>query len=585
MRKISRDDLIGAFPVFLLEIQWGGRNFRFSTYPINILKNDGSSLQFAGGLEDPSLEESLSTLDKSPEKNTLPVEIVFDVDLIEEFFRFGRTLDGATAELSMVTERNKTIIQTYENRIKIFSGDIIQPLIGDPNQPPGYAAFTIERNPNNKASPIISPDGIFQGDTSIITSVTLDNFSTGMAYPIVFGEPKEFLQPGSIGVLTLGQSYPTPGFIIFRQYTSTGVPNQSDYAKFWLCIADRPVAASTVTIRDYQNNIKSGVPVKTTITQQGKEISYVELQYAYYSSGVPIIVDGIVNPWMLAAPTHGTAQTDSPEYFVSWDNGGGMLNPFGDGFLDGAGDIILFFLDMSNVDIDRNAWNNVASFLNGYRFGGFINDPQITPYKFLQDNIFPFVPVLSVNGANGIRPVIPLIYQSQIPRIVYDVEIGVGFYFISAINWSSEPDDIINRLLLRWGYCLFRKTNPGSLVIAGNLKDNEHTEVKTNTETAMLSYTQYGDRYEEEDADFIYDWKTAIKSAQYIIRTRALPKMEIEIQADSVYGWLQLGDVLALTSAGYFMDRFKVQIIEKSWKNGSWLFTVELENNVMINER
>lgn len=589
MKRITRNDLLGSYPVFLLQITWGARVYRFSTYPINIQKDDGTSIHFSGGLEDPDLDESLNSLDKNPEKNTLPVELVFDVNLIEEFFKYGRTLDGAKGELSMVTERDNSILQTYENRIKLFSGDIIQPIIGSPDRPSGYAAFTIERNPQNQASPIITTQGIFRANVSVSTPIPIE-FSDGFVYPIVFGAPHNFLSIGALGVASFETCYATPAFIIRKELTITGVGNYEDFTKFWLCIAYGEVDAETVTIRDYQNNIKAAKTVQKITTSSGKIISYVEMQFAEWNGGSPILIDGIVNPWMTeggysTAREHGTALTDEPQYYVSWDDGGGLLNPYGDGYLEGGGDVILFFLDMSGVDIDKNAWRNVANFLNKWKFGGYINDPEITPYQFLLDNIFPFLPVQAVNGADGLRPVIPLLYSSQIPRSIYNAEIGIGFYFVSPVDWTSEPDDIINRILLRYGFCLFLKNNPAFIQIDNNLNPDHYTGTTTSTITAQTSFSEYGDRYQEQTAGYIYDWKTATKTAQLLIRQQAFPKMSMQIQADSQYGWLQLGDILSVTSSGYFMDGYKMQITEKSWKNGSWLFVVELENNVIINDR
>ena len=547
------------------------------------MREDGSSVHFRGGLDDPDLDESMESLERNPEKNTLPIEIVFPLDLVEQFFKFGKTIDNSSAELSMVTQRGSAILQKYEKRIRLFSGDIIQPIIGDPQQPIGYCNFTIERNPSNRASPIIDSSGVFQGADSVVTSKTLDDYSNGQVYPLVFGDPHEFLMTGSLGLARMKDSYPTPGFIIYREETSI---HGSEFDKFWVCVADRKTDAATVTIRDYRGNKKSAKTVQTIMTLQNREISYIECQFAVYSGGATVVTDGIVNPWMLEKITGSVdGQTSDPKYFISWDDGGGMLNPFGDGFLEGGGDVILFFLQMSGVDVDTNAWQNVTGFLNGWKFGGFINDPEIQPYKFLQDNIFPFLPVACVNGPDGLRPVIPQIYQSEIPRTNLRVEIGTGFNFISAVDWSSEPDDIVNRLLLSYGFCLFRETNPATIVLDGNLAESEHSETKTSNEISFLSYSQYGDRYEEIEAAFLYDWRTATKTIQYLIRKNALPKMQMEIQADIQYGWLQLGDILSINSSGYFMEDFKMQIMEKSWKNGSWVFVVELENNMAINKR
>ena len=602
MRRISRADLLGTFPVFLLEIVWNSKTYRFSTKPVSLDKEDGTSVQYIGGLEDPDLTEALTSLDKDPEKNTLPVEICFDIDLVEQFFKYGRSLDNAKASLDMVTERDGQILQTYEDRTRLFSGTILQPIIGDPEQPTGHATFTVERNPNNEPSPIIPPSGIFQGTSSIESPLEVAENSTGKAYPIVFGQPQSVLGiVGGTNVLANKRVYGSKGFMIRREASGTGTSygTHNLFDKFWVCIAGHKVHASTVTVKDYKNNVavvneftgdlSNEIPVKEHTTLQGQTISYVELQYALFNPFGLTIKNGVVHPFQITDNIGGqfgqSGESSEPEYYISWTGGGGLLNENGEGFLNGAGDVINFFLGLSGVDIDKNAWDNGAAYLNSYKISGYIDDPETIPFKYMQDNIFPFVPVQAVNGSNGMRPVIPLLYIQSIPQSIYSVDIGNGFYFISAVDWASEPDDIINRLLLRYGFCSNRQNNVGRLTIDGNLNDNTAQFDKLSNQISQLSFSKYGDRYQEMDFDLCYDQTTANKSIQYIIDYNALPKINMEIEADTQYGWLQLGDVLSLNSTGYFMDEMKVQIIEKKWSGGSWIFLVELEENVSKNAR
>jgi hypothetical protein len=223
--------------------------------------------------------------------------------------------------------------------------------------------------------------------------------------------------------------------------------------------------------------------------------------------------------------------------------------------------------------------------LNGYSFGGYVDDPAATAYKFLQDNIFPFVPVHATNGAKGLRPVIPLLYQSQYPSPVIKINMGVGFFLNSPIEYASEPDDIQNRILLEYAFCLFRENTPAGLLIDGNLPDSEYSESQTNNELAQLSFLRYGDRFKEIKASYVYEYDTAVKVIMYRLRSQALPKMQIEIQADPVYGWLQLGDVIAITSSELYMADFKGMIVQKSYSEGAWTYIVELENSVILQER
>ena len=165
------------------------------------------------------------------------------------------------------------------------------------------------------------------------------------------------------------------------------------------------------------------------------------------------------------------------------------------------------------------------------------------------------------------------------------MSMGTGFFLNSPIEYASEPDDIENRIMLEYAWCLFRENTPAGVLVDGNLSSAEYTESQTNNELAQLSYLRYGDRYKEIKASYVYDYNTAIKVLMYRLRIRALPKMRIEIQANTVYGWLQLGDIISITSTELYMGNFRGMIIEKAYGEGSWIFIIELENSVIIQER
>jgi len=94
-------ELAGSFPIFLLEVTWEGYTYRFSTYPMALLKADGTSVGFDGGLADPNLEERLESVATDMESDGIQIEVVFPVDLVERMVVGGVTLDDAAAELSI----------------------------------------------------------------------------------------------------------------------------------------------------------------------------------------------------------------------------------------------------------------------------------------------------------------------------------------------------------------------------------------------------------------------------------------------------------------------------------------------------
>ena len=157
-RILDERDYSGADLIWLLEINWGGALYRFSNKPI-MVPYDGGELPFEGQLENLDYTESSDLFDLSVEANSISVSVVFPVDMIQEF-RAGRILDGSRGELSYIMSRGGSPLQTWEERILLFEGEISQPIIGDPEEPSGFAAFSIEQQPYDMSGYLIDQDNL-----------------------------------------------------------------------------------------------------------------------------------------------------------------------------------------------------------------------------------------------------------------------------------------------------------------------------------------------------------------------------------------------------------------------------------------
>ncbi len=85
---------------------------------------------------------------------------------------------------------------------------------------------------------------------------------------------------------------------------------------------------------------------------------------------------------------------------------GGLPNQFGDGDLSRGGDICRWALTKSGTQFDDAAWANLSVILNQYSFAGYITDPEITAFEWLQANIIPHLPISVHVGARGLRPIL-----------------------------------------------------------------------------------------------------------------------------------------------------------------------------------
>ena len=571
MRTPSQSELAGSFPVWLCEIDWHGRKYRFSTYPLT-LEDSAETIAFDGGLEDPDFSQKMESISTDIEDDGITLELVFSEDLVRMLMVEGLSLDRASGEISYVLEKGGIIQQTYVDRFKLFSGDVIQPIIGDPSKPVGYVALSLERNPLNRPVRVIREDQVIILDANFDTA---HDTSAGQIMPFVFGIPGGFLEPSGSTYATRNP-FCTPAIIC--AHTMGALPDGED-AIVRLLIAGHHVRASKVYILDYFGN-SYWLDVDNTVTVGGVDYARASFAYGTWDGATLTKTTGLVHPWMSGA------ETSTPTYWAGWSDtyGGGAENTWSSGELTKAGDIIRYFLALTGVDVDFQAWANVAPALNGYEFAGFINDPEVSAYEWLMDNILPLLPVEVVNGPDGLRPVLSLLISPQYMPPTGALIEGVGVYLHGPLRSLTEPDDILNGVSLRYGWSGVIDDYRVSFSISGSPRALTG-ELAGATEIARLSYSRFGDRYEEHVSPYIYHEVSAAKVARLLIRKRALIWREVEFIADPEWGWLHVGDVIELSSSSLHLSRARLQISQKRWEKGGWIFSFIFEENPALNMR
>lgn len=572
MRTPSQSQLAGSFPVWLCEIEWHGRAYRFSSYPLTLSKSDGSTVAFDGGLEDPDFEQKMESISTDVEDDGITMELVFPVNLVKLLMVDGLSLERATGSISYVLEKGGTIQQSYEDKFALFSGEVVQPIIGDPEKPIGYVAFSLERNPLNRPVLILSEQDVIEDKTGYTSA---HDSSYGQIMPFVFGLPGGFLAPDGASYAER-RPFCTPAIIVSH---SMGALVDGEDATIELLIAGHHVRAQTVDVLDYLGN-SHYVAVSNHVDIYGKNYARVIFQWGTWDGVTLTETTGLVHPWLKGA------ETSSPVYWIGYheDYGGGVENPWGGGELTQAGDVVRYFLSLCSAKVDFQAWNNIAPALNSYHFAGFINDPEVSAFEWLMDNILPHLPVEVVNGPDGLRPVLDLLIAPQyIPPKGSMIE-GVGVYLNSAMESITEPDEIINRVAIRWGWSGVLDRMTTTFTLSGD-PTTITGEMAGATEIARLSYSRWGDRYVEVESPYIYHDATAANVARLHVRRGALTWRSVEFVADPEWGWLHVGDVVDITSTSLHLTNARLQIAQKRWDDGAWVFTFVFEENPSLNMR
>lgn len=554
----TKDDWKGAEPVFFLEIDWGGRVYRPSTKPL-ILQSANGFIQLQGGMiEDPDFTEELPELGFNVNSYSTAIAThLLDVNIAKQHEQNNR-LENSSAKLFYLLVKQDSQ-QAYEQSIKLLEGVIKEPVFAHRDKHEGYVELSIEsevlevsfhnlavgsgarisaEDLSDLVNPTLSPLSAIQNADFILSTLELHK---GKILPIIFGAPGLDYDV-DYNVI----KYPaTPAYIIWATH---GGSNQ-----IWLALSPHDVQATTVRIFDDLGNNRVET-VQKWIRRDGRIFTFVEF-------------------------THGTGTFQNPvidetaRYFVSWEGGGGLISPSNKEEITGGGDICLYCLSQGDQKVDYASWEALRLYLNQYKFAGYINNQDITPLEFLENEIIPFLPISVIQGLEGIRPVLDILASGSIPVPILSITADNEFTSQGGIQRRGDTSSIINEYTLEYGFDMKSSEFRNRMTVTGDtsLMTNQ---IMSNT-IAQSSFNQYGSRKNKESAAFIADFNTASLVCFDKIRQSALPNDYIEYLAAARFGYLQIGDILSLTDVDLsFQDRV-MQIISKSWKGQYWLIKLK----------
>lgn len=563
MDSIKRSEILQGDICFLLEIDYYGTPYRFSTIPIQIEDiAENQIIPYRGGLSDPDVNLQSQRIGVDLEANTISMELVFEeVDWIREWKR-GRTLNDASCELSMVIVFEGKTSFTIQDRIGIFKGRVLDAIFGDPAAQLGTISFSIENSTNIRNIKLVGTHHIIREEEF---SIGIIEQSKGKVVPFVFGDLGIATLESSDGNLTTENQIPTS-----PAYQAGGTPTL--LTQYFLVAYHEVIGGK---VRVYDGNGGNMVNrVRSLVDSRGKTLSYVP----YYVTGVgtPEGTNLEDNSFQLSSPEL------SFGYYASWgESDGAHPNPFSNGSLKSAVDLSLFVLQLSGLDYDLGAWRGLEGVLNRYKFSGYVNDIEVSALDWIQSNIWELLPIEITNGSKGIKPTLDLYMYSQTIEPTHYLYDSGELQIISPL--SPLEQEIYNKITVRFGY-EGNQGNYRSKVII----DPDATEEIGLTYTdalAEISFSRYGLRELIIEAPFVWDLDTAVRIARDKIRYHALPAYAIEISAAPKYGYLDLGDIVSLTSERIGYDNHKCQIMSKSWSNNRWRFILQLEDNPLVNLR
>lgn len=575
------DDIQGADICFLLSVNWLGKEYRFSTVPIDLSDTTtGKVHRYEGGLSDPDISQSSDFSGVDMEADTVAVELVFNgINWVQEWLT-GHSLVNSECVLSMIAIKGEHTTFTEQDKIILFQGQVLEPIIGTPDRPEGHIIFSIENSlklkkvkllGNGSEIDLFKFPGLDQRASSLGRTIS---YPIGKYAPFVFGTPGVWVQrqgqavglqylttqeKNSAGVLFLDEAQVSPAYTV----NATNIGNIN--AETTYLIAQGEVDSSRVRIWDQDG----GNFVNTVLTETNEE-GFIVSVVKYKLNNV--IEDNNFVP----------ALDNDQTFWVSWgEYDGGSLDPISGESLAPATNLILYVMDRVGLKYNKMKWMGLSQLLNRYQFSGYVNDPQVVALDWLTENILKYLPIQVFNGEGGFEPRVNLYFYGEQVNPTHYLEDHGLFQIVTGIQPMDA--EVVNKVVVKFCYAGEFQQYLSSISIDPTLEEETATDFRD--PISDISFDRYGIQEEVLELPFVWDLDTAVRIARDIIRTRGLGMYAIEVEAAPQYGFLQVGDVIALTSTNLSLDKHKCQIIQKSWSGNTWRFVIHLESNSLVNPR
>lgn len=505
---------------WLLDLVVGGIEYRYATSPVTVTDDNGASYRYDEGLSD----LALPLVQDGGAELTVGIEISSDEDwaLLEAR---GYPIERARGVLRRWHEG-----QTLERARVYCRGLALAVSHGERGEP---MSLTLTRDPGLEADVLPDPQQVVtETNWPVRGSYTTASSVIGQAYPIIVGQPGYRQVDAGSGA---GPYAAVP--VLMVEYLAATATSRL-LISAGRCSAT--IAAGKVRIHNATSgtNANSGT-VGVTTDGNGRQVTYAE-----FAIGGP----------------GGGLGSDSDSYFIglgdqaNGDWGGGIDNPFDNGALRGAGDVLMWALGTrSSIPIDRGLMATYQDALNAYKVDSYVNTPT-SVWSWVESAVLSMLPVVVREGPDGLY-FLPIRFDSGADDVVA---------YLSAdrheIERSSSvarlAQDVVNEVTVRYGPLRESGKYAGTYTItaqAGKLSaavtsDGDDTTI-LGSYLARLSQARYGVRPRTIDLAHTWDPATALRVAQDQIERFAWPKRTVSYTSDRELAAIEPGSLVAITDS------------------------------------
>ena len=505
----------GETAMWLLEISWAGRVWRFASETIRV-ERDGVEVQFLGGLR-ARVRREIEPFGVAPSPASAEIEVVWP-ESIAALVALGHDLSAATAQLLL-----HVVGREVDPSELVIEGRIVEPSYDEWLAPDGTRHSTVtasvEEQPWTDAGAYPPSERVVSAETWPLRDPDYD----GRVYPLVWGQPGRWRAPDGSSVSAKG----SPALVIEKSGSDNDL----------LLICGERVAATQCVVWHEDSTSATGwtrqtaQPITYETDGRGTLCAVVDLVASGFAVGDPARTSG--------------------EYWIEWLYDGGLISPNTGEALTGLGDLLAWFLARVVGRVDHLRMRPVRTWLNRWRTAGYV-DEQITPWTWIVDNILPLIPVSVTSGPSGLI-LVPWRWSEPRHRAELWLTEGAGAIHVSPVEYVGAPWDRTNALTLRWAI------DPG---------DNQYKRQTTITPTknpddvdeisalvVRQSHSRLGKLVGEEiTTDILFDRNSAALTLLWRVHRSAAAPRRVAFDLPPSYAHARPGHRIDLASEHLLLD-------------------------------
>lgn len=542
-----RSNFQNSTPVWLLDLEWGGETWRVATQPVEVLTSAGRRLSYLGGMAAPTrLRESLGRLETDPGSASATVAAVLPCNVAQRVMQ-GHSLLAARATIYMGAIAHQTdpyavptLNQESHQLWHQLEGVVLQPRWAGKGDDSGYLEFQVKQAPWNEKSKTLLPSSAVLSEENSLDLLGAN--PVGTTVPLVFGKPGGTSLPGS-PCYWIGQG---------ADWSAVTTP--------WSAAGILPSRATSATLR-YRNG--------TTYVTASKTISRLSMY-----SGLPVTVIDVYT-----AAVHLPGRESMPAWVI-WDgDGGGSASPYSSGDLRDSAEVAAYCLESAGFAVDVPRWLAIKG-RGTFNVDTYVNDPKITAWDWLDgSNILNQMAATIRRGRQGVYPVpySPDVYATEALAAVTE---GRDWIAASRVEMLTEVSDIFNEADVTYG----RSAETEGLT-SSRLFAVEDALYRPNPSHPMVtSIARYGSSRATLEVE-TFDAASAESVALRLLALSSLPTFSRAYRAPWEWGWLNVGDAIAITDADASWTGVVAIINEKAWTGAGWAFEVLVDEMLVRDAR